>query len=353
MATREEAIERLIAQGLSRSQAEQIVANDDGLETNVTPILGGLALGGATQRNPTPNLEGYNTVEEEVITPVEPNSNQGEPGGFDPELFKQQANIRDIEHTTDDWRFRMRLAPRSQDLYKSGDPGILRPLVETDGVIFPYTPQIQINYQANYSESQPTHSNYKQLFYQNSAVTDINLTATFTAQSTREADYLLAAIHFFKSCTKMFYGQDQNKGAPPPLVYLDGFGEHQFNEMPCVINQFNYMLPGDVDYVRTSGDSGAASIDLSEKRASTTSYKSPLSRLFDLFSQGIGKGGGPRNSQRVNPIGSLSQGKQDYVPTKIEFTLILLPIVTRKRQATEFSLEKYASGELLSKRGMW
>jgi len=294
----------------------------------------------------------YNQGPDFTPVPVDPDSKQGEPGGYDPELFKQQANIRDIEATADDWRFRIRLAPRSQHLYKSGTPGILAPLAETDGVIFPYTPQVMVNYQADYSQAQPTHSNYKQYFYQGSQISDIQITGQFTAQSTREADYLLAAIHFFRSATKMFYGEDYNAGAPPPLVFLHGFGENQFSDMPCVIQQFNYILPPDVDYVRTSGDSGAATLDLSEKRIGPGAYKSPLARLFDLFTQGIGKGGGPQQTQYGN-IGSLSNGKQSYVPTKIDIALTLHPIVTRKKQSQDFGLERYASGELLSKKGFW
>jgi len=49
---------------------------------------------------------------------------------------------------------------------------------------------------------------------------------------------------------------------------------------------------------------------------------------------------------------SLSRGQQNYVPTKIEIAITLHPIVTRKKQSTEFSLGEYASGKLL-KGGHW
>jgi hypothetical protein len=134
---------------------------------------------------------------------------------------QNQANNNEVntgDNTGKDWRFRIKLAPDSNVLYRSEKPGILAPLDATGGVIFPYTPQVMVNYQANYSETQPTHSNYKQYFYQSSQISDIQITGTFTAQSTKEADYILAATHFFRSATKMFYGQDQNRGMPPPLV---------------------------------------------------------------------------------------------------------------------------------------
>ena len=262
---------------------------------------------------------------------------------------QDQANIRAEDNDSSDWRFRVRLAPGSQALYKSGDSGILDPLKSTDGVIFPYTPQVMVNYQANYNKTAPTHSNYAQYFYQSSEISDIQITGTFTAQSTKEADYLLAAIHFFKSATKMRYGQDQDKGTPPPLVFLDGFGENQFNDHPCVIQQFNYILPQDVDYVRTSGI-GNATIDLGEKRVQNNGYQSPLSRILQLFSQGVSKGA--ENRYYGSNTGRLDQQNSSYVPTRIELTMTLHPIVSRKRSSQEFSVADYAQGQGI-RRGFW
>jgi len=262
-----------------------------------------------------------------------------------------QANLNE-ENTTDgtgkDWRFRMRLAPSSEVLYKSNNPGILTPLKATDGVIFPYTPQVMVNYQANYSETTPTHSNYKQYFYQSSQISDIQITGTFTAQSTKEADYLLATTHFLRSATKMFYGQDSERGNPPPLVFLEGFGDDQFNNQPCVIQQFNYVLPPDVDYVRTSNAQGG--IDLTEQRVARNGYRSPLTRLFELFQNGISKGA--ESNYYGNRSSSLANQGSSYVPTKMEVMLTLHPIVSRKRQSGEFSLNDYANGSGL-RRGFW
>ena len=351
-------IEQLVQNhGLTLGQATAIVNNNTTVSANDSIVGRGIDVVTGIDFNAlNQQQEGYNTPTEATGIDLSgdiPDSNQGPTGAIDLEKVKQQSNIRDIERTGDDWRFRMRLAPRSQVLYKSGDPGILQPLVATDGVIFPYTPQVTVNYQANYSGTAPTHSNYKQYFYQSSEISDIQITGEFTAQSNLEADYLLATIHFLRSCTKMFYGQDDNRGAPPPLVYLDGFGEHQFNDMPCVIQQFNYILPNNVDYVRTSGDTAVNPLNLQAKSVGPTAYKSPLRRLYELFSQGIGKGGVPTQVPTGNNINqSLSRGQQNYVPTKIEIAITLHPIVTRKKQSTEFSLGEYASGKLL-KGGHW
>ena len=267
---------------------------------------------------------------------------------FNPDDVSNQANLRESE--PGDWRFRIRLAPGATDiLYNSDIPGILQPLRATDGVIFPFTPQIMVNYQANYSQTSPTHSNYKHYFYQNSEISDIQITGTFTAQSTKEADYLLAAIHFFRSASKMFYGQDQNRGTPPPLLFLEGMGDHQFNNQPCVLQQFNYVLPPDVDYVRTSSADNP-SIDLTEQRVARNGYRSALTRLFELFQNGVSKGA--ESVYYGNRNNNLDARDSSYVPTKMEFMLTFHPIISRKRQSQEFSLKQYASGAGLQ-RGQW
>ena len=75
--------------------------------------------------------------------------------------------------------------PGSDVLYKDGDEySILAPLIKTDGVIFPYTPNVLVNYRANYDKTTPTHSNYPTYFYQSSEISDVQINATFTAQST-------------------------------------------------------------------------------------------------------------------------------------------------------------------------
>lgn len=128
--------------------------------------------------------------------------------------------------------------------------GALEPLRRTDyKVVFPYTPEITINHQANYTDSNPTHSNYEYLFYQHSVVSEINISAMFTARNSRDAEYVLAMQHFFRSATKMFYGNDDIAGLPPIVCRLEGHGDLQFSYVPVVITGFNVTLPSDVDYI--------------------------------------------------------------------------------------------------------
>jgi hypothetical protein len=259
-----------------------------------------------------------------------------------------------------DWRVRLSLAPNSTYLYNAKPPGILAPLAITDGVIFPYTPSIETSYQAKYDSYDLTHSNYRGYFYKSSMVENISIKGTFTAQDTQEAQYLLAVIHFFKSVTKMFYGQDQEAGTPPPLVYLNGFGKYQFNEHPCVVSNFGYSLPNDIDYIRADGFNNIG-LNL-ENRRSRSSGPGPggslgtVIAIIDRLSNAGLKNGSlsnrPSPSQVNQNVANQTSINSTYVPTKMEISLTLLPMQTRNQVSKQFSLKEFANGNLLEE-GFW
>jgi hypothetical protein len=247
-----------------------------------------------------------------------------------------------------DWRVTLRLAPDATYLYKAADAGLLQPLKVTNGVVFPYTPAISTAYKANYNSYDLTHSNYRGYFYQNSYTDAVNLTATFTAQSTSDAAYVLAVIHFFRSVTKMFYGQDAQRGSPPPLVFLSGLGDYQFNNHPCVVTSFNYTLPADVDYI-SSGSPNNLGLNLQPLQnlySTTLNAVSPtVTRLASAFL--------PRGAENsaLAPLQSLLNNPT-YVPSKIDLVISLLPVQSRSQVSQQFSLKKFANGNLL-KGGFW
>ena len=273
---------------------------------------------------------------------------------------KNQATLqaRYKQPASSDWRVRLQLAPNADYLYKDRTGStILAPLYETDGVIFPYTPSIETSYNANYEMYDLTHSNFRGYFYKNSRVNDISIRATFTAQDTQEANYLLAVIHFFRSVTKMFYGaKDKLRGAPPPLTYLSGLGQYQFNQHPCVVSQFNYSLPNDVDYIRAGAPNNYGT-NLLTQRARTGAIapeagNPSLARLFGTQTKPpVGATATPPSPSMINQnVNNLAQAT--YVPTKIEISLTLLPINTRSQVSTQFNMQEFASGALISK-GFW
>jgi hypothetical protein len=271
----------------------------------------------------------------------------------------QQATLRARyqEPSSQDWRVRLVLAGSADYLYQDDNNTILKPLQDANGVIFPYTPQISTSYNAGYDETQLTHSNYRGYFYKGSHVGDINITATFTAQDTREAQYLLAVIHFFRSVTKMFYGQDAQRGTPPPLVYLIGLGEYQFNGHACLLSQFSYNLPADVDYIRATGFNNYG-VNLLNRRAQA-SQSFPGSSLLGttarlLASKLLGFPGAEPARPAPGPVtgGVNNTVRSTYVPTKMEIQLVLKPVQSRAQMSREFSLKNFANGNLL-KGGYW
>jgi hypothetical protein len=268
--------------------------------------------------------------------------------------LRQQQALREQKQNiarNGDWRVRLRLAEGSNYLYNANggqNAGILQPLFDTGGVVFPYTPSIDTAYKADYEAYNLTHSNYKGYFYRNSSVEPLNIKAQFTAQDTAEAEYLLAVIHFFRSATKMFYGQDSLRGAPPPLVFLTGYGEYQFSDHPCVISNFNYILPSDVDYIRARSSFTNGTTLLTARNRSTVSSNPFSYALNRLKSVGLTPGA---LDQRIPPP-TLGQDNPTYVPTKMEISITLLPVQTRSQVSKQFSLQNFANGNLL-KGGFW
>jgi chemotaxis protein histidine kinase CheA len=253
-----------------------------------------------------------------------------------------------------DWRVRLRLAPDATYLYKDKTNSLLAPLAASKGVVFPYMPTIQTAYNANYDSTDLTHSNYRGQFYKSSYVSDIQITGIFTAQDTAEANYLLAVIHFFRSVTKMFYGaRDPLRGAPPPLVYLIGLGQYQFNNQPCVVKTFNYSMPNDCDYIRTKPNN--YNVNLGDRQTKTQTGGNPIAAVIDrLRNAGLKKGALPNvPAQSLLDLQSVYNiDNSTYVPTKCEIQITLMPIQTRDQQSKLFNMQDYASGKLL-KGGFW
>jgi hypothetical protein len=251
-----------------------------------------------------------------------------------------------------DWRVRLSLAPNAKYLYKADVPGILKPLQTTNGVIFPYTPTVSAVYAASYDASELVHSNYKIYNYKNSAVDTVTITGDFTAQDTNEANYLLAVIHFFKSVTKMFYGQDQNprNGVPPPLVYMSGLGTFQFDNHPLAVTNFTYSLPNEVDYIRAGSTTNEPGSSTAGQTTVNNTDNASTARI-----QSSGLGAKIPNFQRQQ---ATINSNATYVPTKMQIVITCIPIVTRNDISNNFSLRDYATGALLqgSKRnggGIW
>lgn len=225
----------------------------------------------------------------------------------------------------DDWRVRISLSDSSTLFYQSeAGAGIQFPLKSTRGVIFPYTPAISVTHNANYGVTKLTHSNYAAYFYEGSEISAITISGDFTVQSIEEGKYLLAAVSFFRSCTKMFFGDQDNQiaGNPPPMVFLNGYGKYYFPNVPCVITNFTHTLPADVDYIEVSHYGNDVS---------------PTSQS--------------NNSGEFKAENELLSVAATRVPTSSTISISVQPVYSRKFVHENFNLNEFAKGSLLLGKG--
>jgi hypothetical protein len=275
---------------------------------------------------------------------------KGKRAAPDVDTLPAQQSLLSLEQ---DWRVRVSAPPGSpfgefvetfKDQLDSDYANVLAPLKNTNGVVFPYTPSIQISHTANYNPLSPTHSNYQSYFYNNSQVSSISLTADFTAQTEDQARYVLAMVYFFRAATKMFYGQSNNRGNPPPVLYLDGYGSYYFPHVPVVVSNFSHTMPADVDYISCNL--------FSSKVISVT-------KLVDRQPVGLGlfeasaqiRGTSAAKTPRTEITEKQTLGYKQRVPTVSSITLELLPMYSRRNVSENFSWEKFSRGELLKGRG--
>jgi hypothetical protein len=135
---------------------------------------------------------------------------------------------------------------------------------------------------------------------------------------------VLAAMTFFRSCTKMWFGTQTQPlaGNPPPMVFLNGYGKLYFPNVPCVITSFNHTMPAEVDYLEVKHSADELN---------------PFGRI---------KTGGQTKSQ----IEMLSNSAT-RVPTSSTMSITVQPVYSRKFIHENFNLDSFATGELLLNRG--
>lgn len=158
-------------------------------------------------------------------------------------------------------------------------------------MIFPFNPTILLGHSANYSQIAPTHSNYPYNAYENSQVDNITITGEFFVENQDDAKYWVAVLHFLRTITKMYYGDSNPQGNPPPICRLSGYGPHVLNNIPIVVQNFTTDLPADVDYISCQ----------------------------------------------------MPTGETNYVPTQSQFTVTVMPTYSR-RSTARFNLQQFAEG---------
>lgn len=155
-----------------------------------------------------------------------------------------------------DWRARLR--PKAGGIEKfygkiEGGDALMRPLKESGGLVWQYTPNVFLSGTAEYNQALMQGMNYPINTFISSRPPDIPVAADFTANDIYEARYLLAVMTFLKVCTKAYYGDASvasgDYGTPPPVLLFEYLGDHGFNKVPVVVSNYSIQLSDDVDYV--------------------------------------------------------------------------------------------------------
>lgn len=269
---------------------------------------------------------------------------------------KKEFQVNDVQFASSasgtDWRVKVSISPNASNLlYNDPAPSILSPLKATNGVIFPYVPQLTIQHSARYNNQTLTHTNYANYFYESSEVSAIQITADFTVQNTIEAEYFMAALYFFRAATKMFYGQSgQYQGSPPPILYLDGYGAHYLPHVPCVLTQFSHTMPSDVDYLEVQQVANTTTTENknADGTANTGQGTVPNTNGMVKINYGGAAGDSTKKILEANKNTTTTVNKvYNRVPTSSQFQLSLQPVYSRASQRT-FNYQDFSQGKLIT-----
>ena len=203
------------------------------------------------------------------------------------EAFQKQGTAIKLEPgAKNDWRVRITCQ------WNNFNSPLFSLLEETGGVVWPYMPNITVSTKADYTAFNPIHSNYTIHSYKGSMVDDIQISGDFSCETETDAAYWIAATTFFKTATKMFFGQGANAGNPPLICNLTGYGSSVFDKVPVIIKSFSVDLKDDVNYIRCN-----------------------------------------------------TFGTNTWVPVMSTITVTVSPVYNRQRMR-QFSLENYAKGQM-------
>ena len=257
-----------------------------------------------------------------------------------------------------DWRVRLSLANWSS--FKSSP--VLQPLKDAGGLIFPYTPTIAMNSGAKYDTIPTTHTNFNFQAFKNSDPGTITITAPMNVEDPTQGLYWIAALHYLRSLTKMFAGLDPKAGNPPPIVFLNGYGNYVFKNIPVVVTQVQATLDDKCDYIGVNvvGSAAGAAQGLADSVGGLAGSLGGVAGSIlgpDLGGSVSGFLGGVSNiAGGIGQVAALAgtfglggsiSGGVSHVPTKSTFVVTLQPIYSRS-SARNFSLDRFVQGGYLN-----
>lgn len=252
-----------------------------------------------------------------------------------------------------DWRVKLTI-PVDSDLTSLffNDNSILAPLKAENGVVFPLTPSVIVQHQAGYNPLTMPHSNHPHYAYQSSESSALTIVGEFPVQNYEDAQAWVATLHFFRSVTKMFFGGNDFRGNPPPILHLNGYGNYVFKNVPVVVTNFTVELTQGVDYISTAqnfadvGAGNAVAGDLITKI--NRDLNARAARGETITRQEIDELTSQANTAATNASMGKSLG---WAPTSSIFTVQIQPVYSRD-SVKKFSMREFVKGNLNNRDGI-
>ena len=248
-----------------------------------------------------------------------------------------------------DRRARLSAKPGARELIYGPNrlDNILQPLYETGGLIWPYTPTLFDQASVLYDHYDPMHSNQPFAAFKSVAVKEIVCTGQFTAQNEAEARYGIAALHYLRTITKMYFGlggADGNdtqraavnlRGTPPPILLFNAHGTAVYHNVPVIVTIYNVEFPQDVDYVQVVFPSA----EIRRRNAAALD-----AALLDPTGNSPAPIVPSQRGQFTNDISA-------WVPTRFTVSVTMQVQNTPDRWRRRFNLNDFRTGALIKKGG--
>jgi hypothetical protein len=225
--------------------------------------------------------------------------------------------------------------------------------------MWPYTPFVNDAISVDYETYDMVHTNSPFAAFKRVSAKEIQISGIFTAQNEYESQYCIAAIHFMRTITKMYFGLGnaekspsavQNRGTPPPILLLNGYGTAMFHNVPVIVTGYSIELPNDVDYIQVAF--GNASISSTNQRnqpnISGAAIGSPRAAQEEAL-QNI-----DRINQTPQTLGAVfpkEDGISAWVPSRFTLTATVQVQNTPDRWRRQFNLDDFRTGKLIKKGG--
>ena len=264
------------------------------------------------------------------------------PGGVAGQSRRALGTNAGSPSSTGDWAVKLTLPTATYSQLMADSPVMTDTMMADNGMRFPTTPFINLQHTAAYDSRAVLHNNYPYYAYQNSQVQQITISGDFPVQDQASGRRWISTVHFLRTITKMYYGGELNKGNPPPIARLNGYGDHVFSNVPCVVMDFTVEFRQNVDYISINVPSGGS-----------TSNPRGVPGFFtdaDITRESFRGGGSGASQLTVDPRQATEKGGSiNKVPTDSLITVSVIPVYSRNKVSNQFNLKSFANGDLTNK----